>query len=124
VEDIATVDLGRRLEEARAAGRRRDVVRYRFLRALQALAARGAVTWRKDRTNRDYLVALRRTAPDAAGPFAEAARVFAWVWYGDYRLDDGAFAAAERVLDRLDAVAEALPAAPDAAPEVPAVVYE
>lgn len=103
VEEIADVDLDALLAEARAAGRLRDVVRYRYLLALQTLAARGALSWRRDKTNRHYTEEVRQSTPDLAGVFAEASRVFAWVWYGDHPLDGPAAPAAERALDRLDA---------------------
>jgi hypothetical protein len=102
VEEIADVDLDALLAEAREAGRLRDVVRYRYLLALQALAARGALTWRRDKTNRHYAGEVRQSAPAIAGVFDEASRVFAWVWYGDHPLDGQAAPAAERALDRLD----------------------
>ncbi len=108
VEDIATVDLDRLLADARREGRERDVVRYRFLLALQRLSAAGAVVWRKDRTNRDYLFALRHSAPEAAPAFEAAARVFSWVWYGEYALDPAAAVAAAERMDRLDAALQRL----------------
>jgi hypothetical protein len=102
VEEIADVDLDALLSEARAAGRQRDVVRYRYLLALQALAARGAITWRRDKTNRHYASEVRQSTPALAGVFDDASRVFAWVWYGDHPLDGPAAPAAEGALDRLD----------------------
>lgn len=108
VEEIADVDLDAMLAEARAAGRLRDVVRYRYLRALQTLATRGALTWRRDKTNRHYAGEVRQSTPSLAGVFDEASRVFAWVWYGDHPLDGPAAPAAEGALDRLDEALRAL----------------
>jgi hypothetical protein len=115
-DDIAEVDLEALLARAAAEGRGRDVVRYRFLRALQALAAAGAIEWRKAKTNRHYATEVRDAAPAAAGAFDEAARVFAWVWYGGHPLDPPAAGAADRALDRLEAAVEALEPAAVAAP--------
>jgi len=116
VDDIAEVDLAALLAIALAEGRPRDVVRYRFLLALQRLADARVLAWRKDKTNRQYATEVRAAAPAAAGAFDEASRVFAWVWYGDHPLDVPAAGAAERALDRLDAAVERIGApAPEAA---------
>jgi hypothetical protein len=109
VDDITTVDLEALLAAARADGRSREVVLFRNLRALQGLAAREVLKWRKDKTNRHYAVEVRAAAPAAAAAFDEASRVFAWVWYGDHPLDAAASAAAEAALTHLDDAVSALP---------------
>ncbi len=109
VDDIGSVDLDAMLESARAGGRSREVVRFRYLRALQALAARNVIEWRKDKTNRHYAIEVRGSAPATSGAFDEASRVFAWVWYGDHPLEEAASDAAELALKRLDDAIAAMP---------------
>ena len=107
VEDIAAVDLGALLARAEADGRWRDAVRFRYLLALQRLAAGGAIAWRIDKTNRDYLAEIRHadgrsgSAP-VAPPFARATRVFDYVWYGERALDGATYARLGPTFDRLD----------------------
>lgn len=96
---IEGVALEPRLDEALAADRHREVVRLRFLLALQALARAERIAWAPDRTNRAYRLALRGTAAEA--PFATFATLFDAVWYGD--LPAGP-AEAEAAADHLDAL--------------------
>ena len=82
-EDIAQVDLGTRLRDALAAGDHREAVRVRYLSVLQALDGAGALAWRRDKTNRQYVAEVARAAPALAEPFRQATRVFDAVWYGE-----------------------------------------
>jgi hypothetical protein len=107
-DDIAAVDLDALLRAALAERRHRDAVRLLYLLALQALAAGGLVDWQKDKTNRDYLREVRRTAGGLVRPFDEVTRLFEWVWYGEAAVDDARFAA---VRARFDRFSEALDAA-------------
>lgn len=83
VEDIAAVDLRALLDDAAGRGAYREAVRYRYLVLLQRMAEAGAVTWRRDKTNRDYLAEARAAGGPLGRAFAEATRVFDYVWYGE-----------------------------------------
>jgi hypothetical protein len=82
-EDIAEVDLETRLGAALNAGQHREAVRVRYLLLLQALDAAGAIAWRRDKTNRQYVAEVRAARPERARSFARATRVFDAVWYGE-----------------------------------------
>jgi hypothetical protein len=56
-------------------------IRLHYLWALQTLAHRQLIHWKKDKTNREFLAELRPTAFGA--PFSQATAVYEWVWYGD-----------------------------------------
>ncbi|NUQ22555.1 MAG: DUF4129 domain-containing protein [Saprospiraceae bacterium] len=56
-------------------------IRLHYLWALQTLAHRQLIHWKKDKTNREFLAELRPTA--LGGPFSQATAVYEWVWYGD-----------------------------------------
>jgi hypothetical protein len=99
-EDIEAVDLEALLRRALAERRHRDAVRFLYLRALQALAGGGLVEWQKDKTNRDYLRELRRTAGALERPFDDLTRLFEWVWYGEAAVDEARFAAVQARFDR------------------------
>ena len=83
VEDIAEVDLGARLAEALGRGDLREAVRVRYLLVLQALDASGALAWRRDKTNRQYVGEVAAARADLAAPFRAATRAFDAVWYGE-----------------------------------------
>lgn len=82
-EAIAEVDLATRLRAALGAGDHREAVRVRYLLLLQALDASGALAWRRDKTNRQYVAEVRASRPGRARTFARATRVFDAVWYGE-----------------------------------------
>lgn len=103
-EQIGAVDLGPLLAAALAEGRLRDAVRFRFLVLLQRLDAAGALAWRRDKTNRDYAreVAARGGGGAAASAFAEAARAFDYVWYGERPVDAARYARLDPLFARAE----------------------
>ena len=103
VDDISTVDLGSMLARALEDGRLRDAVRFRYLLALQALDGAGAIAWRRDKTNRDYVREARAASGDLARPFADVTRAFDYVWYGERPVDRARFDRLGDRFDRLDA---------------------
>lgn len=99
-EDIAEVDLGTRLADALARDDHREAVRVRYLLLLQALDAAGAIAWRRDKTNRQYIAEVRASAADRARPFARATRVFDAVWYGERPVPPALYAKLAPLFDR------------------------
>lgn len=106
-EEIAGVDLDARLRDALNGGDHREAVRVRYLRLLQALDAAGALAWRRDKTNRQYVAEVAGAAPALAAPFRRATRVFDAVWYGERPVSADLYAELAPLFDR---------AAPDAHP--------
>ena len=82
-DDIAEVDLHTRLADALAQADHREAVRVRYLLLLQALDAAGAIAWRRDKTNRQYVTEVAAADADHAPLFTRATRVFDAVWYGE-----------------------------------------
>ncbi|MEM0963810.1 MAG: DUF4129 domain-containing protein [Bacteroidota bacterium] len=105
VEDIAEVDLGSRLREALGVGDYREAVRVRYLSVLQALDETGALAWRQDKTNRQYVAEVAQGAPPLAGPFRQATRVFDAVWYGERPVSESRY---HRLTPLFDAATPAL----------------
>ena len=105
-EDIESVDLDALLEAALHGRRFRDAARYQYLRALQALTEQGLIDWDKHKTNRDYLAEVRRAdRPNLNAPFADITRLFEWIWYGEFPVDEQRFSL---VRARFDLFSEAL----------------
>lgn len=88
--DIAAMDFDRLIDEAMQAGDFRRAVRLHYLRVLQTLTARGLIDWQIDKTNEEYVAELTEDALRSS--FAELTRRFEYVWYGDFPLDEAAFA--------------------------------
>ena len=91
----------------------------RYLVVLQALDAAGALAWRRDKTNRQYVAEVRRAAPDLAGPFGQATRVFDAVWYGERPVSADRYGRLAPLFDAATPRADRAPAA-GARAEVPA----
>lgn len=105
-EDIESVDLDRLLDAALRDGRYRDAARYQYLRALQTLTEQGLIDWDKHKTNSEYLIEVRRAdRPSLNAPFADITRLFEWIWYGEFPVDEQRFAL---VRARFDLFSEAL----------------
>ena len=100
VEDIAEVDLGARLAAALAGGDLREAVRVRYLLVLQALDAAGAVAWRRDKTNRQYVGEVAASRADLVAPFRSVTRAFDAVWYGERPVPAALYAELAPLFDR------------------------
>ena len=110
VEDIAEVDLEARLSDALGRGDHREAVRVRYLRLLQALDAAGALAWRRDKTNRQYVAEVAASAPDRARAFARATRVFDAVWYGERPVPPALYAELAPLFDAAASAQTGVPA--------------
>lgn len=90
IEKIEDVDfnqfIARRLEE----GDYRGVVRYLYLKTLQELTARRLILWQMDKTNGEYVNELHD--PRLRGGFFELTRIFEYIWYGNFTLNEDVFA--------------------------------
>ena len=77
------------------SGERRLALRALYLSALSSLAARGLLVIARHKSNRDYLLELRRrarTQPELSGIFGRVVTRFERVWYGSHPADDGLLA--------------------------------
>ena len=78
-----------------AGGDRRLALRAFYLSVLAGLGERGLLAIARHKSNRDYVLELRRRARDraeVAGAFARNVGRFERVWYGEHPADDGLLA--------------------------------
>lgn len=90
VEDIKELEIDRLLREAMAAGNYRLAIRIYFLGLLKKLDEQNLITWKKDKTNRDYLTELFMKAQY----YDEVQRLtlaYEEVWYGDHTFPTQAY---------------------------------
>lgn len=90
VEDIAVVDTRALLEQAKRDRNYKLAIRLYYLGLLKQLDASGVIKWKKDKTNRDYLMELF----SANFYFDEIRRLttsYEAVWYGDHMLQEKSF---------------------------------
>lgn len=92
-------DLHALAAEALARQDYRLAVRYRYLEALQQLMNRKLIDWKSFKTNRDYLRELQGNVLQT--PFSEVTRIYNFVWYGHFELDEASFLALESSFHRI-----------------------
>lgn len=97
-EDIRAIDYPTQIERALAAGDQRLAVRLHYLRLLRDLTGTGAIAWRPDKTDHDY---VRELAGSPLRPaFERATLLFAYVWYGDFPIDRASYERIAGVIER------------------------
>jgi hypothetical protein len=89
-EELASFDFPAAIAEAERRGELREAARLHYLWTLQVLSGRHAITWRPDKTDLDYASELRGSPLQI--PFERAALLFDYVWYGDFPLNNEAYA--------------------------------
>jgi preprotein translocase subunit SecG len=97
-EDISGIDFGRRISEALAANDYRLAVRWHYLKILFILDKNRIITFSPFKTNIDYGNEIRNSESNSAttevkgrnlyGTFRELSRVYEFVWYGKFDIDN------------------------------------
>lgn len=90
LENIEVLDIEGLLEQAKREGNFRMAVRLYYLGLLRRLNSLGKISWKKDKTNRDYLAEVF----SVGFYYAEIQKLtlsYEEVWYGDHTLKDDAF---------------------------------
>ena len=97
-DNIHQMDFNRLIEETKKSGNYRLAVRYYFLWLLKKLSAREIIDWHRDKTNSDYLYEINNVA--LRKDFEYLSYVYDYSWYGEFPLDDRAFAKAEKAFQK------------------------
>lgn len=84
-DNIFTIAYEREIDRAVTGGNYRLAVRLLFLRLLKELDQRNIVPYEQDKTNLDYLAALRQTT--YYNGFFRLARLYEYAWYGQFAVD-------------------------------------
>ena len=92
--NIHETDFRQLIEETTAAGNYRLALRYYYLWVLKMLSYREIIDWDRDKTNNDYLYEIKDT--NLRRDFEYLSYVYEHSWYGDFPIDEWAFAKAER----------------------------
>lgn len=89
VDDIQEIDFDKRIAEEVARRDFRKAVRLYFLKIIKELNQHHLINWKQDKTNTDYLKELRNGS--YYQQFAELSKLYEYIWYGDFRLDEANF---------------------------------
>lgn len=77
-------DLERYLREAIAAGNFKLAVRIYYLMVLKGLQEKGLITWKKNKTNFDYLMEVAQHPQFSQ--LNQSTLIYEYVWYGDKQI--------------------------------------
>ena len=97
-EDIHQMDFQKLTAETKQAGDYRLAVRYYFLWLLKRMSDREIIDWHWEKTNSDYLYEIKNQV--LRKDFEYLTYVYDYSWYGDFPLDDKAFAKAEKTFQK------------------------
>lgn len=92
-------DYNKLIGEALGAQNFKLAIRYLYLRALSDLNARQLIQLKSWKSPMDY---QRELKGDAAGTYQELARLFEYVWYGDFDADKTEFEAGNQLASKLE----------------------
>ncbi|MBD2699611.1 DUF4129 domain-containing protein [Spirosoma sp. BT702] len=85
-ENIHEIDFKTAIEEAVSAKNFRLAIRLLYLQTLKRLTDAGAIIYKPDKTNRQYVAELANVPLQA--DFEQLTRQFEFVWYGDFPVDE------------------------------------
>lgn len=99
-EDIHKIDFDRIINDAIASGQYRVAVRYLYLKSLKDLSGKGLITWKPEKTNRDYINEMR---PSVFGKlFRDITHLFDYAWYGNTDISATSFASMKDTFEQFN----------------------
>lgn len=100
-EDIEMSDenIDRKIEEAVNAGNLRLATRFSFIKTLKLLDNKGWIRYHPQATNYDYLNQVSQYR--VAGDFAFVTRIYEYVWYGEFEINQQQFEKVKPVFEKI-----------------------
>lgn len=90
---IKNEDIQKLIQQALADNNYRLAIRYYYLYMLRLMNEKEIISWELQKTNADYNRELEKT--DLKKPFAQITRLYEYIWYGDFPIDEGNYRKAE-----------------------------
>ena len=90
---IRNEDIQKLIQGALLDKNYRLAIRYYYLYSLRLMNEKELITWELQKTNADYSRELEET--DLKNPFAQITRLYEYIWYGDFPIDQSKFLKAE-----------------------------
>jgi uncharacterized protein YlbG (UPF0298 family) len=99
-EDIHDLPIEDLLKTAVDERKWRTAVRILYLRSLRSLSENGHIQWQSQKTNYDYLRELQ--VQEMRTRFADLTRLFEYIWYGEFPVDQSIFQEASESFSAFD----------------------
>lgn len=91
------------ISQALNAKNYRLAVRYYYLLILKLLSKKDIIAWELQKTNSDYLYEIEKK--ELKAPFADITRLYDYIWYGDFTIDEAKY---NRVATEFDSLKNTL----------------
>ena len=85
-------DIESLIRQALDSGDYRLAVRYQFLLCLKMLKEGEWIRWQPQKTNHDYIEEIENH--ELRGLMSQAVRIYDYIWYGNFPLDQASYAKA------------------------------
>lgn len=92
-EDVNEINIVKLLQQALQNKDFRLAVRYYYLQVLKDLSNKKIIDYHKDKTNTEYLFEIDNKA--LRDQFSHLSYIYAYVWYGEFLLDENSFKKAQ-----------------------------
>lgn len=92
-QNITEVNFNKEIREAIEQKQFKKAVRLFYLQMLRELHERKLIQWRIEKTNADYIKEIK--SQELKAMFEDNARIYEYIWYGDFHISERVFEAAE-----------------------------
>lgn len=96
---IKNEDIQQLIQNALTDKNYRLAVRYYYLYILQLMTEKELITWELQKTNDDYLNEIKKQ--DLKQPFTKITRLYDYIWYGNFDIDEAKYSRAEAAFSSL-----------------------
>ena len=100
-EIIENQNIQALIDEALKENNYRLAIRYYYLLLLQTLSKKDLIDWQLQKTNHDYIHEIQDGGIKTS--FSKVTRIYDFIWYGSFEVDEEAFAKAEKEFKNLQA---------------------
>lgn len=97
-KNLHLVDFEKLIKNSLQTGEKRLTIRYYYLWLLKKMSEKQIIIWDVEKTNSDYLYEIKnQTQKDE---FAYLSYLYNYIWYGEFDLDNVAFAKAQKAFEK------------------------
>lgn len=97
--EMTEEDIDKKIEQAISTRNYRLATRFLFIKSLKKLDARGLIRFHPQATNYDYLNQV--SGQSVAADFGFVTRVYEFVWYGEFDINEQQFQSTRIVFDKI-----------------------
>lgn len=97
--ELTEEDIDKKIEQAVSTRNYRLATRFLFIKSLKKLDARGLIRFHPQATNYDYLNQV--SGHSVAADFGFVTRVYEFVWYGEFDINEEQFQSTRIVFDKI-----------------------